>query len=144
MARERKDSGMPTVKTHLMFQGDAEDAVNLYASVFEDFRVSAVERYGEGEPAAAGAFKLAHVSFSGHELMIFDPPPVHEFGFTPSMSLFVDFETREEIDAAFAGLSQDGTVMMPLDDYGFSARYGWIADRFGVSWQLNLPGGQDG
>lgn len=140
-AKQRKNPGklMTTVKTHMMFQGKAEDAISLYSSVFKDFQVNAVERYGEGEPAPAGAFKLAHVSFSGHELIILDSPPVHDFDFTPSMSLFVDFETSEDLDAAFAELSKDGTVMMPLDDYGFSERFGWIADRYGVSWQLNLP-----
>ncbi len=134
---------MSKVKTHIMFQGRAEDAVNLYSSVFKDFHVNKVERYGEGEPVAAGAFKLAQVSFSGHDLMILDSPPVHDFSFTPSISLFVDFETQGDLDAAFAELSKDGEVMMPLGDYGFSARYGWIADRYGVSWQLNLPNDQN-
>ena len=125
-----------------MFQGNAENAVNLYSSVFKDFHVNKVERHGEDEQAVAGAFKLAHVSFSGHELMIFDSPPVHDFSFTPSISLFVDFETQDDLNAAFAELSKDGEVLMPLGDYGFSARYGWLADRYGVSWQLNLPNKQ--
>lgn len=130
---------MPKVKTHLMFQGNAEDAVRLYAATFADFEMTNVERYGEDEHVLAGALKLAHVSFCGHELMIFNSPPVHDFSFTPSISLYVEFETPDALDAAFAELSEDGEVLMPLDDYGFSARYGWVADRFGVSWQLNLP-----
>jgi len=134
---------MPKVKTHLMFQGAAEDAIKLYSSTFNDFQVKDIERYGEGEPGASGALKLAQVTFSGHELMIYDSPPVHDFSFTPSMSLYIDFETLDDLNAAFAALSEDGAVMMPLDDYGFSARYGWIADRFGVSWQLNLPSDTD-
>ena len=54
------------------------------------------------------------------------------------MSLFVNCEGREELDAAFARLSAEGHVFMPLDNYGFSSRFGWCSDRFGVSWQLNL------
>ena len=131
---------MATVKTHIMFQGDAEDALNLYASAFDDFQVREVERYAAGEQLAAGSFKLANISFAGHELIIFDSPPVHDFSFTPSMSIFVDLDTEAELDAAFAKLAENGEVMMPLDDYGFSARFGWVADRYGVSWQLNLPG----
>lgn len=131
---------MASVKTHMMFQGEAEKALDLYASVFKDFQVGNVERYGEGEPAAAGAFKLANVSFAGHELIIFDSPPIHDFTFTPSISLFVDLETPDELEGAFAKLAEGGAVMMPLDDYGFSKRFGWLADSFGVSWQLNLPG----
>lgn len=130
---------MSKVKTHMMFQGEAENAVKLYASVFSDFQVGDIERYAEGEPGPVGAFKNAHVSFAGHELIIFDSPPMHDFTFTPSISLYVDLETAEEIEAAFAKLSEGGQVMMPLDDYGFSQRFGWLADRYGVSWQLNLP-----
>ncbi len=127
------------VKTHMMFQGDGESAVALYSTVFHDFQVESVERYGEGEPGAPGAFKMAHVTFAGHRLTIFDSPPVHAFTFTPSISLFVDFETLDALNAAFAQLSEGGQVMMPLGDYGFSAQLSWVADRYGVSWQLNLP-----
>lgn len=63
----------------------------------------------------------------------------HAFTFTPSVSLFVDFATAEELDASFAKLGEGGTVFMPLDNYGFSPRFGWCSDRFRVSWQLNLP-----
>ena len=55
------------------------------------------------------------------------------------MSLFVDCESEAELDAAFAKLSADGTVMMPPDNYGFSSKFAWVSDRFGVSWQLYLP-----
>ena len=68
-----------------------------------------------------------------------DSPPVHDFDFTPSISLFVDFESDETLETAFAKLSETGKIMMPLDDYGFSKRFGWLSDKFGVSWQLNLP-----
>jgi uncharacterized glyoxalase superfamily protein PhnB len=55
------------------------------------------------------------------------------------MSLFVDFDSAAALDSAFAVLAESGTVLMPIADYGFSQRFGWCADRFGVSWQLNLP-----
>lgn len=130
---------MIKVKTHIMFQGDAQEAVDLYSSIFKDFTVGNVESYGEGEQVAAGAFKMAEVSFAGHDFLVYDSPPMHDFSFTPSMSIYVDFDTVDELETAFAKLSEEGQVMMPLDDYGFSKRYGWVADRFGLSWQLNLP-----
>ncbi len=130
---------MTKVKTHLMFQGDAKKAIDLYSSTFKDFEVREIENYEEGEQVSVGSFKLANISFAGHELIILDSPPVHDFSFTPSMSIFVDFDTRDELEAAFAELSEGGKIMMPLDNYGFSNRFGWIADRYGVSWQLNLP-----
>jgi uncharacterized glyoxalase superfamily protein PhnB len=55
------------------------------------------------------------------------------------VSLFVDFASADELDAAFATLAKGGMVYMPLNNYGFSRRFGWCSDRFGVSWQLNLP-----
>ena len=67
-----------------------------------------------------------------------DSPIKHGFTFTPSMSLFVECEDEAEMDAAFARLSQGGAVLMPPGNYGFSTKFVWLNDRFGVSWQLNL------
>src|SRR3954447_882611 len=125
--------------THLMFTGEASQALELYAAVFPAFRVERLERYGPGEPGAEGTVKRADASLDGHELIVIDSPVRHAFTFTPSVSLFVDCDGREELEAAFAALSAGGQVYMPLDDYGFSSRFGWCSDRFGVSWQLNVP-----
>lgn len=130
---------MTKVFTHIMFQGQAEMAVELYSSVFNEFQVGEVEKWREGEEGETGQFKLAHVSFAGHELLIFDSQLSHEFFFTPSMSLYVHLETQDELEAAFTKLSQEGRVMMPPGNYGFSKQFAWIADKFGVSWKLNLP-----
>jgi predicted 3-demethylubiquinone-9 3-methyltransferase (glyoxalase superfamily) len=62
----------------------------------------------------------------------------HPFTFTPAISSSVECERDEEIDDLFAQLSDDGTVLMPLDTYPFARRFGWLTDRFGVSWQLRL------
>ena len=133
--------GMTAVSTHLMFQGDAKAAIELYTSVFPEFSVESMELYVDGEAGAAGLVKEARATFCGQGLVIIDSPIPHEFGFTPAMSIFVEFQDAAALDAAFSRLSEDGAVMMPLDDYGFSRRFGWLADRFGVSWQLNLPHG---
>jgi len=71
--------------------------------------------------------------------MAFDSPAPHNFTFTPAISLFVTCETEEELGRLYAALLEDGEVAMPLGEYGFSRRFGWVVDRFGVSWQLNLP-----
>jgi len=123
--------------THLMFEGQAAAALELYASIFPAFRVEQVERYGSGEPGA-GSVKMAHASLAGHRLMVIDSPVHHDFSFTPAMSLLVECETAEELDAAFDRLSAGGRVYMPVGSYGFSTRFGWCSDRFGVSWQLKL------
>lgn len=122
-----------------MFEGQASAALALYESVFETFQIENVERYGPGEPGPEGSVKLANASLGGHALMFIDSPITHGFTFTPATSLFVDFESVAELEAAFATLSENGKVFMPIDNYGFSDRFGWCADRFGVSWQLNVP-----
>ncbi|MFC3286165.1 VOC family protein [Litchfieldella rifensis] len=126
------------VTTHLMFDGVAEEAMTFYVSLFADSEIIQMERYGPDEPGAEGSVKLAEFTLSGRQFLCIDSPVRHDFTFTPSMSLFVECESESELDEAFERLSADGEVLMPLDDYGFSTRFGWVNDRFGVSWQLNL------
>ena len=80
-----------------------------------------------------GDFLLA-----GLAVICIDSPVKHAFTFTPSMSLYAECESEAEFDAAFGRLSEKGTVLMPPDNYGFSSKFGWVNDRYGVSWQLNL------
>ena len=83
--------------------------------------------------------KRAEFTLAGHNLACIDSPVKHAFTFTPSMSLFIDCRDEAELEKAFQELSAGGKVLMPLGNYGFSKRFGWVADRFGVSSQLNLP-----
>ncbi|NJK53506.1 MAG: VOC family protein [Leptolyngbyaceae cyanobacterium SU_3_3] len=126
------------VSTFLMFSGAAEEAVNLYVSLFKGSRVTHIERYSSGEEGAEGAVKKAVFEVSGHKLIAFDSPVKHDFTFTPSISIFVDCDSEAELDEAFKRLAEGGEILMPLDDYGFSKEFGWLNDRFGVSWQLSL------
>ena len=127
-----------SVATFLMFDGVAEKAMNLYVSIFPETTVTRLEKYAAGEQGAVGSIKRAHVRLKNHDLMFFDSPVKHAFNFTPSISLFVECESESEQAAAWEQLSIDGQVLMPLNNYGFSTRFGWVNDRFGVSWQLNL------
>ena len=127
------------VATHLMFAGEASAALELYAGVFADFKVERIERYGAGEAGAVGTVRRADIHFGQHRIIAIDSPVKHAFTFTPAMSLFVDFDSAPALDAAFNQLADGGQVFMPIANYGFSERFGWCSDRFGVSWQLNLP-----
>jgi len=129
---------MQKVTTFLMFTGQAEAAMNLYTSLFKQSEILNLTRYGANEAGAEGTVQHATFTLNGQEFMCIDSSAQHEFTFTPSMSLYVRCTTEEEIDAVFATLAQDGQVLMPLDRYPFSAKFGWLADRFGVSWQLSL------
>lgn len=130
---------MTTLSTYLMFQdGKAEEAMNLYIDVFGG-EVESVSRWGSDGPGAEGTAQLAVFTLRGSRFMCFNSPPMHDFDFTPSTSTFVDFDDEAALDRAYQVLSEDGAQLMPLDDYGFSKKFGWVNDRFGVSWQLNLP-----
>ena len=123
----------------LMFQGGhAETALDLYVSLFEDGEILDVMRWRKGEPGAEGSIKLARFRAAGQCVVASDSPVEHAFDFTPSWSFFVDCASGQEQERLCAKPSEGGTMLMPLDDYGFSKRFAWIADRFGVSWQLNL------
>lgn len=127
-----------SVSTHLMFYGAASEAMELYQSLFDEFMIQEILPYGDSDGEMAGKIKIAKVKFADQDLIIIDSPPVHDFTFTPAMSLFVDFDDTADLDHAFEVLSSGGVVFMPLDNYGFSPKFGWVQDRFGVSWQLNL------
>jgi predicted 3-demethylubiquinone-9 3-methyltransferase (glyoxalase superfamily) len=126
-----------SVATFLMFEGVAEEATNLYVSLFERSEIRRMERWSAGEPGRQGSVKRAEFVLAGHDLIAIDSPVKHAFTFTPSMSLYVECDTEAELDHAYEVLSAGGQVLMERASYGFSKKFGWINDRFGVSWQLN-------
>ena len=126
------------VTPFLMFEGSAEEAMRFYVAVFHGSAVKRLERYGAGEPGAEGSVKRADFTLAGQDVICIDSPTKHAFTFTPAVSLFVECESEAELDKAFGLLSTDGSIMMPPNDYGFSRKFGWVNDRYGVSWQLNL------
>ena len=132
---------MTTARPFFMFQGgSAQAALDLYFATFPDSGMVRVERYAHGEPGPVGSIKVAVFTLCGREFMCSDSPIKHGFTFTPSSSTFVEFDSVVELERVFAILSAGGQVLMPLDNYGFSQRFGWVNDRFGVSWQLNFDG----
>ncbi len=133
---------MQKVTTFLMFEGKAEEAMNFYMSLFENSKILSITRYGPDGPGPEGTVIHATFSLGGQEFMCIDSHVKHGFTFTPSMSLYLNCSTKEEIDRLFGKLSEGGQVLMPLDRYPFSERFGWADDKYGVSWQLNLAKGQ--
>jgi predicted 3-demethylubiquinone-9 3-methyltransferase (glyoxalase superfamily) len=122
-----------------MFQGNAEEAMNHYISIIEDSEIISITRYGPNQPGAEGSVMHAAFSLKGQTFMCIDSNVKHEFTFTPSFSIYLTCESEAEIEKVYGALIDGGGAMMPLDNYGFSQKFGWIADKFGVSWQLNLP-----
>ncbi|HTW33252.1 MAG TPA: VOC family protein [Rhizomicrobium sp.] len=129
---------MTTVRPLLMFQGRAEEAMDFYSTLFAEAEIDAIERYREGEPGRPGAIKRATFTIGDQSIMLFDSPVRHDFTFTPAISLFVECDSEDQIRWLFEQLSEEGRVFMPPESYGFSRLFTWVADRFGVAWQLNL------
>jgi len=130
---------MQKVTPFLMFQNaDAEEAMNFYVSLVEDSEIKSIVRYGANEPGEEGTVMLANFSLKGQEFMCIDSNVKHAFTFTPSFSIYLTCSTEDELDLLYQKLLEGGQALMPLDNYGFSKKFGWVNDRFGVSWQLNL------
>ncbi|MCD0172973.1 VOC family protein [Micrococcus luteus KDCGSN] len=134
----------PSVTPFLLFEGDAGAAMDAYLTAFvEHLPVTEVRRdlFDDSSPRGAEwAGKVLHgeLEIAGQRLRFFDSFTPHGFTFTPAISLFVELPDATAVDAVHdALLAGGGRDYMPPDDYGFSRRFAWVGDRFGVTWQLN-------
>jgi predicted 3-demethylubiquinone-9 3-methyltransferase (glyoxalase superfamily) len=115
---------MQKITTFLTFADRAEEAVNLYTSVFKDSKVLSTTRYGDAGPGPKGAFMTATFQLAGQTFMALNGGPA--FSFAMGVSLFVSCETQSEVDDLWEKLSAGGK----------RSRCGWLQDKFGVSWQI--------
>ncbi|WP_374028905.1 VOC family protein [Bdellovibrio bacteriovorus] len=129
---------MQKLTTFLMFEGRAEEAIRFYISLFKNSEIKDLKKYGKEGPGKEGSILHATFSLNGQEFMAIDSYVKHAFTFTPSVSIYVQCESEEELTTLANKLGENGQVLMPLDNYGFSQKFTWVNDRFGVSWQLNL------
>lgn len=116
---------MQTITPCLWFDNQAEEAANLYISVFENARVVDATRYGEGAPVPAGTVLIMTIELDGLQIQLLNGGPGHEF--TEATSLSVSVQSQEELDRLWDALTSDG---------GEEGRCGWLKDRFGFSWQI--------
>ena len=130
---------MTQVQPFLMFEGKAEEALNFYVSLFPDSRVGNVQRWPAGGPAKEGTVMKATFTVAGQSVLCTDSFVHHAFTFTPAFSFFVTCDSESDLRRFHDALIEGGSALMPLNNYGFSTLFAWVNDRFGVSWQLNLP-----
>lgn len=126
------------IRPFLMFEGKAEEAMNAYVALIPDSAIVEITRYGAEGPGPEGSVNRALFRLAGQEVYCIDSYVRHAFTFTPAFSFFLECVSEEEQERFFSTLIEGGQALMPLDNYGFSRRFGWLNDRFGVSWQLNL------
>lgn len=130
------------ISTFLLFTGEqhgkAEEAVKFYTELFDDSEIQSIEHYAANEPEPEGTVKLAQFSLNGQQFIAMDSHLKHNFGFTPAISFYIESNIEKDIDDAFQALARDGLVFMALDKYPFSPKFGWVQDKYGISWQLTL------
>lgn len=137
---------MQKITPHLWFDKEAKEAAEFYTSLFPDSKITNVTTLHN---TPSGDSDVVSFKLWGYSLMAISAGPL--FKFNPSISFMVNFdpsqdkEAKTRIDAVWAKLLSGGEALMPLDKYPFSERYGWIQDRYGLSWQLILtnPEGEE-
>ncbi len=126
---------MQKITPFLWFDGKAEEAIKLYTSIFKNSKIVSISYWGDGSPFPKEQVMNATFKLDGQEFYAFDAGP--QFKFNPSISFFVVCETEHETDTVWQKLVEEGTVLMALDKYDWSAKYGWLQDRYGISWQIS-------
>lgn len=115
---------MQKITTCLFFDGKAQDAVDLYKTVFKNLKTSQTSYYGDHGPMPKGSVMTVNFEIDGHKFMALNGPPM--FQFSPAISLMVNCDTQQEIDHYWDTLSAGGSTQ----------QCGWLTDKFGVSWQI--------
>jgi len=127
---------MQKIVPHFWFDKEALEAAKFYTSLFDNSKISNVTTLHD---TPSGTTEIVTIELSGQEFMLLSAGPL--FKFTPAISFLIACNTKEEVDALWGKLSEGGTALMPLDAYPFSERYGWVEDRYGLSWQVMYLGG---
>jgi predicted 3-demethylubiquinone-9 3-methyltransferase (glyoxalase superfamily) len=130
---------MNTICPHLWFDKEAKEAATFYTGIFPRSKITNVTTL-EGTPG--GDADVVSLELAGHPFVAISAGPL--FKFNPSISFIVNFDpskdkdAKKHLDQTWKKLAEGGTALMPLDKYPFSERYGWIQDKYGLSWQLML------
>jgi predicted 3-demethylubiquinone-9 3-methyltransferase (glyoxalase superfamily) len=115
---------MQQITPFLWFDGNAEEAMKFYTSIFKNSKIGSVRRYGDAGPGPKGSVMTGTFQLNGQEFMALNGGPL--FKFTEAISFFVNCETQEEVDELWEKLSAGGQ----------ESRCGWLKDKFGLSWQI--------
>lgn len=126
---------MQKITPFLWYDTEAGEAARLYTSVFPDSKITRTTRLSD---TPSGTTEIVAVELYGQQFTLMSAGPL--FTFNPSVSFLVACRMPEEVEALWEGLSRDGKPLMELGAYPFSAKYGWLQDKYGVSWQIMFMG----
>lgn len=127
---------MRTITPFLWYDQNAEAALDFYVSCFPNSKRTSEMRCSDAGPYPKGTLLSAGLELAGQKFAVLNGGPAYQLN--PAISLFVNCASAAELDQLWSKLSADGVVMMPVGEYPFSPRFGWLQDRFGLSWQFNL------
>jgi predicted 3-demethylubiquinone-9 3-methyltransferase (glyoxalase superfamily) len=116
---------MQKITPFLWFDNNAEEAVNLYTSIFKNSEILKTARYGEAGPGPAGSVMIVNFQIEGQEFIALNAGP--RFKFTEAISFVINCQNQEEVDHYWNKLTADG---------GQESMCGWLKDKFGLSWQV--------
>lgn len=128
-------TNMEKITPHLWFDNNAEEAAKFYTSIFKDSKLKNVTTLHN---TPSGTVEIFTVEVLGQEFTLINAGPL--FKFNPSVSFLVACSTKEEVDGLWKKLSEGGTALMDLGEYPFSEKYGWMQDKYGLSWQIMFMG----
>lgn len=124
----------------MMFNGKAEAAIEFYTSVFRNSEIISMIKYDEQGPGAPGTVNHAVFTIHNEQFMAIDNANGTDIPFTPALSFAVECESVEEIEFLYDQLKKNGQVLMELAPMPpVAEKFAWVADQFGINWQLNLP-----
>ena len=129
------NTSMGKISPHLWFDNNAGEAAKFYTSVFKNSKIKNMTTLHN---TPSGTVEIFTVQLLGQEFTLISAGPY--FKFTPAVSFFVGYSTKEEVDALWKNLVEGGSALMELGEYPFSEKYGWVQDRYGVSWQVMYMG----
>ena len=128
---------MPKITPHLWFDKEARQATEWYASILPQSRVTSVNTLRN---TPSGDTDVVSFVLAGQPFMAISAGPL--FKFNPAVSFLIGCESKQEVDRIWNRISEGGSPLMSLDAYPWSERYGWVQDRYGVSWQVMFLGGR--
>ena len=126
---------MEKITPHLWFDNNAEEAAKFYTSIFKDSKIKNMTTLHN---TPSGTVDIFTIDLLGQEFTLISAGPL--FKFNPSVSFLVVCSTKEEVDELWGNLSEGGTALMELGKYPFSEKYGWVQDKYGLSWQVMFMG----
>ena len=131
---------MYKIVPHFWFDHQAEEAAQFYTSIFQHSKIVKIVHYGKEGFEIHGQQEgtVMTVDFELEELPFIALNGGPHYVLNPSISFTVNCKEEEEVNRLWNSLSGGGQVLMPLDKYPFNEKYGWLSDKYGVSWQLIL------